>query len=166
MNEEAIHTWFDVRCSDGPGWTSPDFDCYHETPIELRVFVAMRKLEAEISNGGLPQLLWNTFYHWRELLNDCETAYGLMGADVQRDAIQAFRALFLVHEAECSKYVSRCIQERDFSYFDKWCKYGAPRMGSEREKLFWTAAYTELETKRKIWIDQNREQLIELMEEP
>lgn len=79
MDEEEIYTWFNARYPGGPEWTSPDFDAYSNAPIELRMFLSMDKLEAEISNGGSPQLLWNTFYHWGKLLDDCEIGYGLIG---------------------------------------------------------------------------------------
>lgn len=165
MNEEGIFDWFNVRYPGGPDWTSADFDAYRNAPIELRMFISMSKLEGEIPNGGLPQLLWNTFYHWRRLLDDCETGYELIGSIPQRDAIREFRTVFEAQEAECKKYISQCIQKHDFSYFGKWCEYAAPRMDSEREKLFWTTEYAELEKKRKAWIDKNQQQLIELMGE-
>src|SRR5690242_11765232 len=68
-----------------------DFHGYRSAPLHLRMFFSMRVLESEIANGGLAQFLWNTFYHWRGIIEDCAYAYEAIGAKPQAAAIPGIR---------------------------------------------------------------------------
>lgn len=160
--ESAIYGWFNKQYPHSPQWTTREFDCFRDVPLELRAVIFMGTVEGEIANGGLPQLLWNTFYHWQKLFQDAEKGYELMGASLQAKAIRGFAALFKQYESECGEYVARCVRENDFKYFSKWCAAARDRLKSDREKLFYTDAGVYEE--RMEWLVKNEERLIQLME--
>ncbi len=159
--EKKIHDWFQCRYPEGPRWTSRGFDGFRDVPLELRMIVAMDKVEAEITNGGLPQLLWNVFYHWRRLLDDCQAGYGLIGAMPQREAIREFRSLFRRYELECRRYIDQCIREKEFDYFNQWCEHGYRIMNSPRERLFYHHAGVRRQRLR--WLRKNETRLLGLL---
>jgi len=159
--ETQIYNWFEHRYPGGPQWTSSGFHCFRDAPLELRMVVAMDKVEAEIANGGLPQLLWNVFFHWRHVLDDCEAGYEAIGARAQRDSIGEFRGLFEQYEQECRSYIEPCIREQDFAYFNKWCDYGYAVMDSDSEGLFYTDS--GVHKRRLIWMKKNENSLVQKM---
>lgn len=121
----------------------------------------MDKVEGEIANGGLPQLLWNVFFHWRHVLTDSESGYEIVGAMPQRDAIRGFRTLFERYEQECRNYINRSVSEREFDYFNKWCDYGYAVMESESERLFHTDS--GVHEQRLDWMTKNEDRLVQAM---
>lgn len=163
MNSKAIETkvydWFEQRYPGGPQWTSSSFHCFRDAPLEFRMLIAMDKVEAEIANGGLPQLLWNVFFHWRHVLDDSEAGYEAIGATPQRDAIREFRGLFERYEQECRSYIEPCIREQEFAYFNKWCDYGYSVMESESVRLFYTDS--GVHEQRLDWMTKNEERLVQ-----
>lgn len=159
--EAEVYKWFTKQYPKGPEWTSKKFHCYRDAPMELRMIISMDKLEAEITNGGLPQFLWNTFFHWKHVLDDCENGYDAIGAIVQRDAVREFRGICERHQRECWQYISHCTNAEDFSYFSKWCEHGKVLMKPENEELFW--ADSTLVARKAQWLAKNREHLLELM---
>ena len=156
-----VYDWFEKQYPGGPKWTSKSFHCFRDASLELRIIVAMDKVEAEIVNGGLPQLLWNVFYHWRHLLDDCEAGYGMLGAVRQRDAIRRFRGTFNRYEGDCLRHIEEAVQMPSSGGFDKWCNYGYAIMESEDENLFWKDA--ELQHQRSDWITKNEGLLLQRM---
>lgn len=160
--EARVFEWFQRHYPDGPQWTSSSFDCFRDVPLELRMVVATDKVEGEITNGGLPQLLWNVFFHWRQVLADSESGYELIGAILQRDAIREFRTLFERYEEECRSYIDRCISEQEFDYFNKWCDYGAAVMSSDSERLFYTDS--GVHEQRLDWLTKHGARLVQIME--
>jgi len=162
--ETKIYSWFQRRYPDGPQWTSRDFGCFRDAPLELRMIVSMDKVEGEIENGGLPQLLWNVFYHWRHVLDDCETGYGRIGAVPQRDATCRVRLLFEKYELECRGYIDNCVREQNFDFFNKWCDYGYTVMDSGDEALF--SLESDIRTRRAEWLASNEAKLAHLMSLP
>ncbi len=128
------------------------------------MIVSMDKVEGEIANGGLPQLLWNVFFHWRHVLTDCEAGYEIIGAIPQRNAVREFRALFERHERDCRGYIDRCVSERDFSYFNKWCDHASAFLKSENERLFYPDS--GIEEVRCAWMRRNEATLLQLVSNP
>lgn len=159
--EAKVYEWFQNRFPEGPQWTSPDFKCFIDAPLELRILIMMDTVEGEIATGGLPQLLWNVFFHWRRVLEDCETGYEMTGAIPQRNAVREYRALFEHHEDECRSYIERCIQEDRFEYFNEWCSYGREVMESPTERLFHTDS--GVYEQRLRWLADNEDRLAEIM---
>ena len=158
---EEIYKWLDEKYPEGAIWTSSEFGCYRDAPVEIRMILSMHQLESEVANGGLPQFLWNTYYHWRKVLEDCKTGCEFIGAFEQKNAVAEFWYLCEQHEAECFKFIQSCIRDNDFSYFGKWCEHSAAALKSGRESLFWTDS--GLEEKRIGWLNENRERELSLM---
>ncbi len=162
--EDRIYAWFERHYPDGPKWTSSCFQCFRDAPLELRMVISMDKVEGEIGNGGLPQLLWNVFFHWRHVLADCEAGYEMIGALAQRAAAQEYQVLFERYEMECRRYLDRCIQEQEFSYFNQWCEYGYTVMKLESERLFYYDS--GIHEERLAWLDKNRRRIESLLATP
>ena len=66
----------------------------------------------EITNGGLPQFLWNVFYHWRVIADDCSFAYAAIGAQPQAEATTDVIRLLSAHESVCGEYIERVVATR------------------------------------------------------
>ena len=165
MNSNSIEAkvcdWFQHRYPDGPQWTSRSFGCFRDAPLELRMIVSMSKVEAEITNGGLPQLLWNVFFHWRHVFADCEAGYKIIAAFPQSEAIRQFQKLFEQHEQECCNYIDRCVGEQKSGCFKEWCNYGYTIMDSDSERLFYNES--GVEKQRLDWLRENEARLLQLM---
>lgn len=159
--ESEIFVWFNSRYPDGLAWTSKDFHCFRDAQLELRAVISTDKVEFEIANGGLSQLLWNTFFHWRNLFDDCEAGYRLFQAGKQQAAIQTFRLLFEQYETECKHFIDSCIAENDFSWFNRWCERAKSSMTLEEERLFYSDS--GVEELRQKWLDQNKASILSLI---
>jgi hypothetical protein len=159
--QSKIYDWFERRYPDVGSWTNPGFHCYQDAPLELRVVLMTNRVEADLGNGGLPQLLWNCFYHWRVVLRDAAAGYRLFGAVEQEAAIVEFQRLFERSELACGARVEECVRTQDFALFSQWCVSAQPELDSPLESLFYDAA----DTKRKAWLRLNEEQLLRLMRE-
>jgi hypothetical protein len=146
--EDRVYKWFGKHY---PG--NPDAECHRTVAPELRTILFTSNVEGEISNGGLPQLLWNTFHHWRAVLDDAEMGYQLFGATQHCEAIREFRALFQRYEQECRHYM-------EHSSCSEWCEYGNNVMKSQHKKLFFSDAGYE---KRQAWITANEQRLLQLV---
>lgn len=157
----TIYDWFERRYPEGLQWTSSNFDCCRDAPAELRMILMMDKVEFEIANGGLPQLLWNVFFHWRLVLADSEAGYEMIGALAHSDAIRQFRMLFERHEQECRIYIERCISEGEFAHFNRWCDHGSSIMKSDREPLFYTNS--GVQEQRLDWMARSEAKLAQLL---
>jgi hypothetical protein len=146
--EEQIYDW---RRKHYPGVT--DVECHRTIAPELRAVLFTSIVEGEISNGGLPQLLWNTFHHWRAVLDDAEMGYQLFGATQHCEAIRVFRTLFERYGSECRHYMEQ-------SSCGEWCGYAYDLMKSQHQKLFFTDSGYQ---KRKAWIAANEQRLLQLV---
>ncbi|MBK7998688.1 MAG: DUF4375 domain-containing protein [Verrucomicrobia bacterium] len=159
--EAKVHRWFRQRYPEVPDWRSKTFHCFRDVPIELRMVVVTEMLEAEITNGGLAQLMWNVFFHWRTVFADADAGYELIGASAQREALKEFRILFEHYEAECRGYIERCLETGEFDYFNQWCDFGEKAMSSESENLFWMES--GLRELRLQWMASNARKLSAMM---
>ena len=137
MTTDAVYRWMAKKDPEGPRWTDPSFSGYRHLPEEVRFLLSSDKLEFEIQNGGLPQFLWNTFYHWRWILDDCEGAYGMIGAHSQHLAISEFRNLCDGHEKSCRVSIFHCVSAKDFQKFNDWMASAVTTLRSDKEKLFY-----------------------------
>lgn len=138
--ESHIWGWFEDHY---PG--NPAAECHVAVPAELRAVIFTGLVEGEISNGGLPQLLWNTFHHWQAVLDDAEMGYRLFGATRHQDGIRQFRTLFANFEHECQRYMEQ-------STCGEWCRHGYTVMKSEHEDLFFSDQGRQ---RRHAWILAN-----------
>ncbi len=94
----GLYDEIDKACDLSLYWNHPDFHCFRQFSPETRMWFAMNAVEAEISNGGLPQLLWNTHAHWRDLLVDALFGYSSIGAHQYSHAISEVMCFFTVLE--------------------------------------------------------------------
>lgn len=138
MITDEIYERMSRKYPAGPAWTSSSFRGYGECPLEIRFLLSSDKLEFEVGNGGLPQFLWNTFYHWRWVLADCEAGYALIGAHRQVAAISEFRTLCEIHEDKCRKMIEECIRTNDFRLFNEWVTNASVTLRSDLEPLFFS----------------------------
>ena len=147
--EDLVCNWFEARF---PG--RPDPGCHATVPAEVRAIIFTSMVEGEISNGGLPQLLWNTFEQWRSVLDDAEMGYRLFGAMRHEQAISDFRLLFTAFEDECRRHLEQ-------SSCGTWCGYGNRVMKTAHENLFFTQEGLQM---RHAWISANAKKVLLLLE--
>jgi len=133
-----------------PRFRDVDYHGYDAVPRNIRMFLSMRVLESEITNGGLAQFLWNVFFHWRVIAEDCAFAYAAIGAKPQAEAMPEIIRILATQEANCGEYVARCIASKDFSEFQAWCAVGESVMDLALEPLFYDS--DALDTLRQGWI--------------
>jgi hypothetical protein len=153
MISEEIYHRFARNIQGGAGWTDRRFSRFHGLPKEARYLLCTDVLEFEIANGGLPQLLWNTYFHWRWLLLVCEGAYSLFGADAQKRAIPEFRRLLDAHDSRCRARILESVATGKFRYFELWMEEANPTLQSEKEKLFYSGAH--LQPLKEAWFVAN-----------
>ncbi len=133
-----------------PRFLDRDFHGYRAAPRNTRMFFSMRVLEGEITNGGLAQFLWNVFFHWRVIADDCSYAYAAIGAEPQAAAMPEVTRLLAAHESTCGEHVARAIATKDFAEFQAWIAVGEPAMDSPVEPLFY---YSDtLDALKQSWI--------------
>jgi hypothetical protein len=151
--ESRVYKWFAQRY---PG--NPPAECHEALPVELRAVLFTSVVEGEISNGGLAQLLWNTFHHWRAVLDDAENGYELFSAVENRDAVRAIRRIFEENEQECRDF----LPTRDCG---KWCGYANPIMEPLERKLesFYFSFTGSGQLSRKAWVLANEKKLHKLL---
>lgn len=130
-----------------------DFHGYRAAPLPLRMFFSMRVLESEIANGGLAQLLWNTFYHWRGILEDCAYAYRAIGAQAQVTAMSEIQGILELHEPECRAHIERAVGTRDLALFQEWYHSAERKMNLPAESLFYPS--DALDALKETWIAAN-----------
>lgn len=153
---DQVFDWFERHYPDAGHWTDPSFHCYQDAPLELRAIVMTHRVEADVSNGGLPQFLWNSFFHWRTILRDAAAGYRLFLCPAQEQAIHQFHLLFEQHEPACRELVERSIRTQDFALFGQWCQSAEATLQSDRESLFYTDVANDPHPKRLAWL-QTRE---------
>lgn len=158
---DAVYRWMAKRDPEGPRWTDPSFSGYRDLPQELRFLLSSDKLEFEVQNGGLPQFLWNTFYHWRWILDDCEAGYEMIGARTQCLAIAEFRKLCEGHEKECRIWIFECVSTKDFQKFNAWMASAGDTLRSEKETLFYSDS--GLQTLKEKWYAAKRVRIHQLL---
>jgi hypothetical protein len=110
----------------------------------------MRILENDVCNGGLAQFLWNFFYHWRDILEDCAYAYSVIGASAQASAIPEVIRILQEHEAACSVYIERASTTKNPAGFDVWYESAERTMDSPFDSLFCDTR--TLAAKRASWL--------------
>jgi hypothetical protein len=162
MRIEAIYHWAETKDPRGPRWTDPSFSGYREFPEEVQFLLSSDKLEFEVANGGLPQFLWNTFYHWRWVLDDCERGYEMIAAYPQRLAIPEFRKLCDDHERDCRIYIFECVSTKDFQKFNDWMASASATLQSESEKLFYSGS--GLQDLKQKWFAANQSRIKKLLQ--
>lgn len=153
MNTDTIYRWIARIDPEGPRWTDPSFDGYRKYPKEIRFLLSSDKLEFEVQNGGLPQFLWNVFYHYHWILDDCEVGYEMIGAHAQSISISEFRKLCDNHKQECLKYINHCIDTRNFQVFNDWMEVASITLRSEKETLFYSDS--DLQIIKETWYSSN-----------
>src|SRR5688572_12074139 len=95
---DEIFQWLTTRYAGDPtDWIDAEFHCFGDIPKELRWVPHTEKVEFEVQNGGLPQLLWNVFYHWRLVMTTTIEAYAVMGFATESLALRRFSDLFQAH---------------------------------------------------------------------
>lgn len=157
--EQRIFDWFERRYPDAGEWTNPRFHCYQDAPAALRAVIMTQRVESDLTNSGLPQLLWNCFHHWRVVLRDAAEGYGRFGATEAVAAIAEFQALFERFEPVCRPLVEACGRTQDFSLFGRWCESAAAELRSDREEV----CVREGERCRAEWLRSHGSELVELM---
>lgn len=157
--QNKIYDWFEQRHPDCGRWTDPEFHCYQDAPLELRVVLMTNRVEVDVANGGLPQLLWNCCFHWRIVLQDAASGYRLFGAPEHEAAIAEFQQLFERFEPACRLKVEECIRTQDFALFGEWCAFAREELSSDRESLFYEVG-DELRMK---WLRLREKDLLRLM---
>ena len=103
-------------------------------------------IESQIANGGLAQLLWNSFPNWRELIDDGIRAYEWLELPEHAEALREFRQILEKAEATCRPYIKRAMATQNFDEFRKWLAAGELGTRSDKVKLFWSNR--ELDTKK------------------
>lgn len=142
-----------IRDYGEPHFLDRDFHGYRAATRNTRMFFSMRILEDQITNGGLAQLLWNVFFHWRIIVEDCSFAYAAIGAEPQAVGMSEVTRLLAVHESACGAYVERAIATKNFAEFQSWYAVGEPAMDSPVEPLFY---YSDiLDTLKQSWISSH-----------
>jgi hypothetical protein len=111
---KAVYEWLNQVLPNGPEWRNPKFPLFETVPFEVRFIICSDQLEFEIGNGGRPQFLWNTFFHWQKILKDCEVGYPLIGAPNQAAAIPKLRKFL---EERCEEYIELIQKDKDFRHF-------------------------------------------------
>lgn len=134
-------------------WQDPNFDCLKKLPFLRRVVVEMYCLEGELENGGLSQLLWNTFYHWRTLLFECSQGYQVMGFSEQAAAIGDFVRLFEGFEGECGRLIEIATRTGRFELFGEWCVKHSDALISSNESCFFSDR--RIDEKREQWLREH-----------
>lgn len=119
-----------------PELRSANFHAYMAAPRELRMFFAMRLLESEIANGGLAQFLWNAYYHWKPLCDDCSFGYSLIGADVQAAAMPTLIKALSDIEQDCGSFVIKAVANPQRNVFSEWYEVGEVALHLPEENLF------------------------------
>jgi len=159
---DEIFEWLTSRYADNPtDWIDADFHCFEDIPKELRWLPYTEKVEFEIQNGGLPQLLWNVFYHWRVIMSTTVEGYAEMGFEMESSALRRFSDLFHAHEAKCKRYILLSARDQDFGYFSRWCSEASDELTVDDEKLFFTTS--GLRERRIAWMEENRDLFVRLM---
>ncbi|MCX7005765.1 MAG: DUF4375 domain-containing protein [Kiritimatiellaeota bacterium] len=161
MTTADIYAWLNKKNPAGADWTSKSFSALQEFPLEIRMFLEMEKLEGEVENGGLAQFLWNTYFHWRTILKDCEKAYELIGAQPQHAVVPQIISLCGQHEADCGRYVALATKTPEGNYFQRWYDLAEEALSTDAEDLF--CSHDELEGQRVRWLEQNQSHLQQLM---
>lgn len=156
---EKIYNYFQSKYPQGPSWQESSFHCFRQDPLELKLLIFHDEIEDEISNGGLPQLLWNCFGCWRELLTISKTGYELIGALDQAAAIPVFFEILLANERDCISYMQKA--EDDFKWFGEWCCDADERMDNVIEELFYSNS--GVFGKRLRWIEKNKYRINQLL---
>lgn len=117
-------------------WKDPDFHCFSQYPLVVRIAPVVTAIESQASNGGFPQLLWNTFAHWWELIEDGIAAYGTLGLDQQSGALRQVRTTLEKLEPVCLVRIQEYAITRDFGQFGEWMKEAAPHFPPQTTALF------------------------------
>ncbi len=133
------------------GWTDPEFDCFADLPTELREIALCEVFEMQISNGGLPQLLWNTMNHWRVLLDQCLRSYMRMEFVTEAQAVIEFQELFERWEGRCQNHIRKRIDDNDPRQFSVWCEISREALSSPKEAFFYSTS--DLDERRSKWIE-------------
>jgi hypothetical protein len=119
-----------------PDFRSKEFHCYRDLPIAWRMPLMTNVLEGEIENGGLAQFLWNTFHHYRRVLQDSADGYALVGASKHAAAVDRCVALCSRFDAGCRVAVEAASRDKDGAHFEKWYEEAESEMTFPEEDMF------------------------------
>ncbi len=153
--QDLIYDWLGKFYPDGPGWHDPGFDCFGNTPIEIKMISAFDAIEYNIGNGGWAQLLWNCFGQWRRLIEIAKEGYQLIGALEQSAALDKLYALCERDERECEEAILQESNRDDESEFGDFTSRSYGRLDGETE---WEALFFDdsgVYEKRLAWLVAN-----------
>ena len=137
-----------------PRFREINFHGYSAAPRHTRMFFSMRVFENEIENGGLAQFLWNVFFHWRAVTEDCSFGYAAIGAEKQAAAMPEIIRLLEAHETMCGQYVARAMDTKDAAHFQTWYAAGERAMNTTLEELFYSNE--NLDILKQAWISSHQ----------
>lgn len=144
-----------------PEFRDMSFHCYRDLPLEWRMPVMTNTFEGEIINGGLAQFLWNTFYHYRAILQDAKAGYDLVGSAAHANAIANCMEICARYEDECGICIRKCIRNDNSSLFDDWYEMAETEMSFPEEGLF--ESDSDISRIKGKWIIQHVDLYRELM---
>ena len=151
--QDLIYNWLNRHYPEGPGWQDPDFDCYGDAPIEIKMISAFDAVEYNIGNGGWSQVLWNCFGCWRKLLEIAAEGYTLIGAPERADALRELYVLCERDEKECEKVIYTDTPSEDTEDFAEFTRRSYGVTGNDWQRLFWFDS--GIYEKRLEWLAQN-----------
>jgi hypothetical protein len=156
--------FLDMRYPDGWSWLDSEFDCFGDTPLQLKMIPAFNALEYNISNGGGAQFLWNCWGCWPQLLDIAQPGYRLIGAHYQANAIDDLRRLCERDDQECEAAMINSVKENNFNYyFEPFTSRIITEPGNDWQELFFhdSGAY---ETRLR-WLEDNEALVRQLIDE-
>jgi len=133
-----IYRWMQNKFPETTDWVHEDFHCFDGAPAEFRWLLFTNKFEFEIQNGLLPQLLWNTIFHWRLLFSVSRQAYEHFELIPEANALSDFQILFEKHEKTCLFEFRKSLETQEFQFFVDWCDSMSEEMTDPKVKLFLT----------------------------
>jgi hypothetical protein len=154
--QSLIYDWLRLVHPDGPLWGDADFDCFGNTPIEIKMIPAFDAVEFNIENGGWAQLLWNCFANWRQLVQIAKQGYQMIGAAPQSTALDKLYALCTHDEQECEQARAQASQASDDEasrVFAEFTRRSYGKRGFDWEALFF--ADSGIHEKRLEWLAAN-----------
>lgn len=123
------------RMHGDPDFRRRDFSCYSELPLPWRMPIMTNVLEAEVTNGGLAQFLWNVFFHYRAILDCAKTGYELIGATDRAAVVARCGDICGRYEAQCRPLVEAALRDQATEPFQRWYAGAEEQMSVDGEEL-------------------------------
>ena len=106
------------------------------------------------------QLLWNTYYHWRTMLDCCREGYSEMGMEREAASISEYEEMFSKYAHRCKQFILRRTLEGQGDFVGFMEEIGE-RMSSDTNKLFYS--HSGLRQRKAAYVEGHREYFLELM---